>query len=95
MKKQKKIRSAGVFAGEQVLWFAEEVEPGTPYVDEPDEMVPPGWYVVGRPVEDNLEQAVIIVVDDAYGPEGEDLRGEMARAIAAGLNGTVIGSEAA
>lgn len=88
----KSASSVGTFAGEKVRWYAEEVKPGTPYEDEPDEMVPVGWYVIAASVDD-IEQKVVISVEAVHSYES-DMCGEVAKAIAAGLNGTTIGGVA-
>ncbi|MEV8610233.1 hypothetical protein AB0383_20290 [Amycolatopsis sp. NPDC051373] len=93
MKKVKKPRgSFGTFAGVRVQYRAGEVLPNTPYPDEPSEMIPPGWYVIGRAVDDHAEDQVVIAIDEAFGDDGEDLRGQIAEAVAAGLNGSVVGN---
>jgi hypothetical protein len=62
-------------------FFARHIEPGTPYDDEPTEMVPPGWYVVAasEPVEG---PDIVIKVDAAYDATGIDITGALARKIA-------------
>lgn len=64
-------------------WRAVEVQPGTPYPDEPDETVPVGWYVMGgQPGED---EATPYVLRFEQCPDGNDETA--ARALAARLNG--------
>jgi hypothetical protein len=45
-----------------VEWTVHEVKPGTPYDDEPSEMIPPGWYVHGFPRGDDPFDASPIIV---------------------------------
>lgn len=82
--------SFGAFAGEWIQWSAQEIKPGIRYPDEPSAFIPPGWYVTGHPVDDRSESAVLIAINSAHGPDGEDLCGKVAEAVAAGLNGSVI-----
>lgn len=93
MKKINRSDHSGLFCGYRLAYRAVEVLPDTPFEDEPSETVSPGWYVLGRAVDDHAEVEVVIDVGAAYGPAGEDMRRDVAEAIAVGLNGSRIGGE--
>jgi hypothetical protein len=63
---------------------ATHVEPGTPYVDEPDETVPPGWYVVGSNADEGLDLEIQVL--EAMDDDGADIRQWVAERIAAALS---------
>lgn len=53
-------------------WRAEEVKPDTPYVDEPAETVPQGWYVIGLdPEADDVESRCRAEVRVFFAVDGE------------------------
>jgi hypothetical protein len=64
-------------------WRAVEVLPGTPYPDEHDETVPPGWYVMGGQPDDDDVTPYVLRVEQS--PESDAV--SAARAVAARLNG--------
>lgn len=57
-----------------VEWTAYEVKPGTPYHDEPSEMIPAGWYVLGYYDEHDDRDAppITIKIEGAYDEHGCD-----------------------
>lgn len=72
-------------------WSAEYVTPGTPYVDEPNVNVPPGWYVYGRkPGADPDEGAEHVVNVSDFGwldANDQVVDKQLAELFAAALNG--------
>lgn len=60
-----------------VEWSAHEVKSGTPYHDEPSEMIDPGWYVHGFLPDHDPRDAppITIKIEGAYDEHGCD-RGE-------------------
>jgi len=71
---------------EDTVFRAQQVLPGTPYPDEPSEYIPAGWYVVGSSGQEGAE--VIILVDEAWDADGEEIRERIAKSVAAHLNET-------
>lgn len=61
-----------------------KVVPGTPYVDEPSEIVPPGWYVFGGEYDEGSD--VVVRVEHAVDLMGEDAEERVARRIAGALS---------
>lgn len=75
-------------------WEARYVKPGTPYRDEPSEMIPAGWYVLGgRRSGDEEERGldVIIHIEQAYDVDGEPIGQQAAELIAEAMrNATAV-----
>lgn len=67
-------------------WAAVHVDPGTPYADEPSQMVQPGWYVLGASEDEGSD--VVIYVEEALDVHGaSDIREHVANLIAERLRG--------
>jgi hypothetical protein len=72
-----------------VEWTTYTIEPGTPYVDEPSEMIPPGKYIHGRSRdEDDPRDAspYILHIDEAFDEHGCDQSALLAQYVMATLN---------
>lgn len=70
-------------------WGSYFVEPNTPYIDEPSETVPVGWYVRCHDVEDSDPETrcrAEVFVEWAIDEAGEDVTEALASRIAALLN---------
>lgn len=77
-------------------WEARYVKPGTPYRDEPSELIPAGWYVLGGvPGADEEERGadVIVHVEQAYDVDGEPIEQQIAELVAEAMrNATAVRS---
>lgn len=76
-------------------WQAVHILPGTPYLDEPSEMQPPGWFVFGGFSGDPEEGAAFVLeVDQALDRDDTGMTLErLAQTVAARLNGVTVRSE--
>jgi hypothetical protein len=70
-------------------WRAVQIQPGTPFWDEPSEMQPPGWFVFGGFSDDPEEGAAFVLqVEQALDRDDSGMSLErLAKAVAARLNG--------
>lgn len=78
----------------KVQWRAEYVEPDTRYIDEPDQTVPVGWYVLGNdPDADDVEERsrAEVFVPFAVDEDGKDVTAPLAARIAYLLNAAQVG----
>ncbi len=79
--------SRGVDQLIMMTWTLRYFDTPTPYYDEPNEFISPGYYVVGHHVEDQLEEArVVFKLEEAVDDAGEDNRAEIAQAVIKILN---------
>lgn len=71
-----------------ITYRATLIEPGTPYSDEPDHTITPGWWVTGWSDANDEHPNVLLHVDTAQDDEGNDTSQAAAERIAALLNAT-------
>ena len=70
-----------------MIWSLRYFDKPTPYYDEPDEFISPGYYLVGNHHGDGLEEArIVFKLEEAVDAEGIDNREEIATQVLAILN---------